>query len=392
MEDLIDGCDGTAAAVAGVVAYHLAPAGSRWVFTGASFMRFDGTLWADDGDGVRLRAMIQEEVTPLFARRVEYYGGLTAPLSRWAIEQAQKQAVSLSKAVGRLGDARFLDRVAFSLRSELLEAGFLDRLDTAAPHLVAFTNGVWDLERHAFRRATPEDLLSVSTGYPFIPVKDEAVAAEVASYLARVFPDPAWRARVLGLLARHLNGAPEDCRDDDDYGATAHVGQRGSGKSLFFRALGLALGAYAVQFDAEMLKARAWSGAPRPAPELAAWRACRILYSSDMANGRGVLNDAVLRKLTSGEELHFRMLYEKARAFRPMFRLHLLCGPEHHAACSPNLIHYTSRFTSKPDEVDRHVFPQDPRLDEWLRLPATRMELFRYLVKNQKPSVATNRV
>ena len=360
MEDLLDCCDGTAAGVAAVVAYHIAAGDRPWVFTGSSFMRFDGTLWVDDGDGIQLRAMIQEDVRALFVRRTEYHIGLlTAPLRRWALKLARKQAVHLSKVVPRLGDAPFLDRVVHALRSELLEAGFLDRMDTTAPHLIAFTNGVWDLEHRAFRHATPKDMLSVSTGYPFSPVKDESVATEVESYLARVFPDPKYRARVLGLLVHHLNGAPEDYDDDDEDGATAHVGARGSGKSLFFRALGHALGAYAVCFDAGLLTARAWQ-AP---PEMAAWRPCRILYSSDMANGRRDLNGAIIKKLTSG------------------FRLHMLCGPEHHAACSPNRIRYESRFTAKPEEVDqgRHVYPQDPRLDEWFRLPATRMELFRIL-------------
>lgn len=322
MEDIIDCCDGSIAGVASFVAYHIATGPRRWVYTGTTFMHFDGTLWVDDGDGIRLRSMIKDDVRPLFAQRAEHF--------------VNQQAVSHSKVVTRLDDTPFLDRVMHTLRSELLEAGFHDRLDNTPPHLIAFTNGVWDLERKAFRPATPKDMLSVSTGYAFSPVKDDAVAEEVASYLERVFPNPDLRCRVLELLARHLHGA----NVDDDDCLTSHVGERGSGLSLFFRALKHALGAYAVQFDAGILVSR-------PMPDLAAWRACRILYSTDMANSE---RDLSLKRL---KKLH-------------MFKVHLLCGPEHHAASFSECIHY---------EVFRH----DPRLKVWIGLPAVRMELFRHI-------------
>lgn len=95
------------------------------------------------------------------------------------------------------------------------------------------------------------------------------------------------------------------------------------------------------------------------------------------------VNNTTLEKLSGGEELHFRMLYARPRAFRPAFKLHLLCDPAHPAASSPGpRVHYAARFTAQSEEVDpeRHVFPQDPHLDEWLRRPAVRMELLRVLI------------
>jgi phage/plasmid-associated DNA primase len=67
-----------------------------------------------------------------------------------------------------------------------MDLDFMRRLDSK-PNLLAFTNGVYDLDAGLFRAASPEDWLSTSVGYDYCAKEDPDADAAWPCSFARIF-------------------------------------------------------------------------------------------------------------------------------------------------------------------------------------------------------------
>lgn len=358
------------------------------ISSGKLWYAFNGTRWISDEAAISVRHELSTTVREHFL--------LAA--AKLAMNQSEDDLQSATSSSGddlrakMMHIAKLLQGTAFKscVIQEMIEY-FYDREFTrkldADPNLVGFNNGVWDLKAAAFRPGRPEDRVSLSTGYDYVQDEDAGAAAQVASYWATMHPDAGQRDYVMRMFARQLFG---------DHGKELfhiHAGFRASasnGKSRFFEILDSSLGDYVRKFGIEMLTAKNRIEPGKPMPEFAAWKGVRILYCTE-PNADETLNSGVLKDLTGGEIISYRLLHSSDIVqFRPQFKLHVMCndaprvdGSDSGVKRRIRKVDYISSFVDSIDaDPERNAYPRDPVLIERFKTDASlRREFARSLLR-----------
>ena len=255
-----------------------------------------------------------------------------------------------------------------------------------SPNLIGFTNGVWDLNSNMFRPATPDDFISLSVGYDYKAEVDEDVREAVIKYIKQLHPNEEQREYLLKMFARQLYG------DSGNELFHIHAGFRGSagnGKSKFFEILECALGNYVQKFGVEILVVKQRGETDRPQPSLQNWVGRRILYCSE-PNKEDMLNSGVMKALTGGEEVEFRLLFSNTVIkFRPMYKMHIMCndaplvdGTDFGVKRRIRKIDYIARFVDENEvNEEEHRYLKDMFFIENFRTKTNyKLEFLRYIL------------
>lgn len=332
---------------------------------------FDGCLWREDKSGIKIHTALATKVRDVF---LQVAGALKQKLSIDDLQSESSRAQDCDRSYNRiLGIASKLQNDGFKtsvvkvMREVMYDSTFVERLDSN-PDLVAFDNGVYVLSEGRFRPSTPEDMVSLSVGYDYDPgATDSTLAALVAQYWERLHPDPLQRLYMICTIARQLFG--------DTGGELLHVhagtgGSGANGKTRFFQLLGHILGQYVCKFGVETLTAKERPPVGKPMPEFGMWRGRRIIYCTE-PNVDDKLNSGILKDLSGGELISYRMLYgNDIITYRPQFKIHIMTndaprldGSDQGVARRVRKVDYISRFVL-PEEVDesQHRYPRDTEL------------------------------
>lgn len=362
-------CSGSHTAVAKIAAGVLR---GRFVCTSkhGAWYKFNGTLWRLD-DGLELRVELSDTVRKLFVDAATYVarGGSRASscVSGVSTRKSESEVTChrLNNIAFKLEDASFKDKVERELRERLMDLDFSRRLDSKL-NLLAFTNGVYDLDAGLFRAARPEDWLSTSVGYDYCAKEDPDAAAAVARYWEMLHPEAGRREYVQRMFARQLYG---DSGNNLFHVHSGQSGSAGNGKTESFTVLGTCLGGYVVKFAVGYLVGKR-PEAGKPMPELANWKPARILYCTEPTSGE-TLNSGTLKELTGGEEVVYRTLYTNdVERWKPQFKLHMMCNdkPALEGGDAGNqrrtrVLEYISCFVDAADaDPARHKYARDEAL------------------------------
>lgn len=378
-------CNGSHNAVAEIAAELLR---GRYVCSNAktnTWYYFDGTLWKQDPEGINMRNELSHFV------REQFWMAFNRYVNRQLEDERRSQAAGnnseserRSQAAGscndksqelmdkcneiafKLQDKRYKDCVVAEMREYMLDGTFEDKLDSRI-HLLAFTNGVWDLERGHFRAATPEDYLSISVGYDYTEDVDPELRQKVVKYWETLHPNKDQRDYILKTFARQLYG------DSGRELFHVHAGKGGTasnGKTKCFQLLESVLGEYIRKTQVSILTAKNREEASKPQPEYAYWRGRRILYVTEPEHSE-CLHSGIVKDLTGGERIIFRLLHSNTYAsFKPQFKISMMCndapkldGTDDGMKRRMRKIDYVSRFVdaSQVDE-ESHMY----RIDESL--------------------------
>lgn len=363
---------------------------------GKLWYRFNGTLWEEDQEAISLRKELSSGLKDQFldvlikVRNTESENMSSASSANNTVKDVCER---LLKITFKLEDCGFKDCLIKEMREHFFDNNFLKDLD-ANPNLIAFTNGVWDLRNGHFRKASPDDKLSLSVGYSYIAKCDEVVQTKIANYFAKLHPNSEQRLYVLNTVARQLYG--------DNGSELFHIhagfkGSAGNGKSRFFEVLELALGDYVHKFAVETLVVKQRGEANRPAPELQNWKGRRILYCSE-PNADDKLNSGIMKELTGGEKIAFRLLFcNETHKFKPMYKMHIMCndtpqldGADQGVKRRIRKIDYIARFVDTVDvDEANHMYLKDMGFSELFQNDVTcRMEFLRYILQHYQHGYA----
>ena len=357
---------------------------------GLMWYTFEGARWLEDKRGLRTRHMLTTVVRKQLAQgsfdaaladidSASSQGGPPGPGAK------EKHSALLNATCFKLRDAFFKDAVMREMRVLFYDPKFLDALDTQ-PGLLGFDNGVYDLKAGLFRDGRPEDFVSLSVGYDFIEARDEAASETVARYWARLHPDPAQRDYVMKTLARQLYG--------DGCGNLMHVhagrfASAGNGKSMFFELLRTCASGYVQKFGVETLVAKKRPDVGKPMPEVGNWRGRRIIYCAE-PNAEDRLNSGILKDLTGGDTLVYRLLFSNdIRQFVPQYKMHLMCnatpgmdGGDQGLQRRIRKIDYVAKFVeaARVDEAEHMYLCDLGLLDRFKGDAALRVEFLRALL------------
>jgi phage/plasmid-associated DNA primase len=117
------------------------------------------------------------------------------------------KAANLAKMSRKLCDMSKMNTVVAACAGLFLDEKFEDKLDSNLK-LIGFNNGIYDLSTLKFRNGTPDDLVSLTTGYDYVEFTGkEPVFSEIEDYFDKIQTNKNIREYLLRYIAGSLDGS-----------------------------------------------------------------------------------------------------------------------------------------------------------------------------------------
>lgn len=284
-----------------------------------------------------------------------------------AIPDLDELFVLVANIKCKLKTKRFKDEVVVECQEYMSDENFESKLN-AQPHLIGFTNGVFDLSKMEFREALPSDYISKTVGYDYTTEDVDPVLADaVDTYFKQLFPDKDVREYTLTMFACQLYGGPGNNLVHLHAG---FLGSASNGKSTLFNILDYTLGDYIKKFNISLITTKTREDAARPQPHFAEFEGVRIVYGTE-PNQDDVLHSGILKEMSGGELIKYRTLFSnEMRNLRPLFKIHIMCnktpaldGSDEGIKRRMRKIDYISKFVeAQRADPKQHLFPIDANL------------------------------
>lgn len=242
------------------------------------------------------------------------------------------------------------------IASALVEFAVTVRDMDADPYLLNCDNGTLDLRTRQLREHDPADRLSKITTAAYRPDADGAVWA---SFLAMALPDEPERDYLQRVIGQGVAGLVRE------HLFPVLIGAGSNGKSVFYGAVCHAMGDYSTVIDPDVLMVRERGGIG--GPEMMTLRGARLVVGSETDEGRK-LNEALMKRLTGGDELTARNLYQPPVTWAPTHQL--LYVTNHEPKVKGNDPATFRRIRVVPFEVVVPPERRDPELGDRLQLHA----------------------
>jgi P4 family phage/plasmid primase-like protien len=167
---------------------------------------FKGSKWCNIDSAYTLSEKISDEITSIFLAAHADYLKIAASKERIDRENCMKRGQVMINIYNKLKMIPFKKHVLSACAIKFYDSEFVKRLDENKD-LLGFNNGVYDLRSGCFRDGSPDDYISMSTGYDYIEFKgDEPVINEISDFFNKVQPDEAMQNYVLKTISTYLDG------------------------------------------------------------------------------------------------------------------------------------------------------------------------------------------
>lgn len=302
------------------------------------WFQFTGQTWEQMEGGVILRQKISNELSQRFTEmQCSIFKNLLdsenaqneGEKAKW--DKRNKQVQTLRR---NLKSAPFKNNVMRECQDEFFDPRFKEKLDTN-PYLIAFQNGVYDLEKNVFRRGRPEDFLSkkMNVNYREYDNDDEEVI-EVHNFLQKIFPDKS--------LCKYFMDLASDVFVGGNYQKKVYfwLGSGDNGKSILQKLMELMLGKLAIKFDTSLITGKK-PGQGSAHAELARSGGGVRWATLDEPNKDEQINSGTMKKLSGNDSYFARDLFEKGkdtREIQPLFKLNFVCNKLPHIKYSDKAV------------------------------------------------------
>ncbi len=294
--------------------------------TNKIWFRFHNHKWEDCEEGIDLRAKISNElaerftdmIRKLFDQRVEVMR--TGDKAREATILSQIK--NTEKMIGCLKSSPYKTNVMKECMEVFYDRRFKEELDKN-PFLIAFTNGVYDLKNNIFRAGSPEDFLSKSLPIPYIEYnKNDKEVEDVHDFFIKVFPDESVRKYFLDISSDLFVGG------NFEKTFVFWTGEGNNGKTVTQSFFEMMLGRLAIKFPTSIVTGKKpMSGTA--SPELARAGGGVRWAVMDEPNPDEEPKAGDLKKLSGGDSIYARDLFEKGKDGReicPLFKICMICN------------------------------------------------------------------
>lgn len=253
---------------------------------------------------------------------------------------------------------------------------FYEELDSYHD-LLGFKNGVLDLTTGEFRKALPEDKITLSTGYDFAYEPNAAATALVRDLIAKVYPDPEVRKYVVRFHASCLTGR---CPDDSIHFYTGMNSQQtgANAKSTVDLLMLKLLGEYAVVGHPSLLTGSRESASQANSALMALKMKRYVSFQeiNDPGTGKVTLNMQIIKGLTGGDPQSGRELFERqSRPFDPTWKIVIsanklppMSNDDGGSRRRLRDIPHEAKFVTNPDDPKYtgmpYVYQAEPKLKE----------------------------
>lgn len=330
----------------------------------------DKHRWIGTAQGLVLRGCLSTTIHNLIMDRALYWHK-----QRQADETDQgaieKYAV-LKKLALDIKRTAYKSNVITECQQFFTNERFESLLDSK-PHLMCFTNGVYDFSKEEFRDGRPDDWCSLCTGVAYTPYMDHPIDLRngLDECISKIYTEDDKRAYTLKSFARTLNGA---IQSQVIYFLSGKSGS--NGKSVMCELIKKAFGNYCVTVPISLItqKRGASNGA---SPEVVHTKGARFAITNE-PSAEDKINTGLMKELTGCDTIVGRGLFKDVVEFKPQFKLFVLCNdlPEVQSNDGGTwrrikVIKYTSKFDERheTDDYERKKFRKDPfisdKLEAW---------------------------
>jgi P4 family phage/plasmid primase-like protien len=241
------------------------------------------------------------------------------------------------------------------------EPNFISKLD-CNPYLIGFKDGVYDLQSNTFRKGVPNDYLTFSTGYDYMPYDSNSQEiSNIYSFLSKIIPNQKVMEYLLKVLGRSLLGIA----DEKFYIWTGLSGA--NGKSTLINFLEYTLGDYTTGVDVSLLtNKRAMSSSA--SPDIIRLKGKRVVSFAE-PEYNDTLKTGIIKAFSGGDSIIARELYKTPVSFKLQATM-IMCTNDLPALSSIDggtlrrlkIIDFTSRFCENPKK--KNEFAIDPDIKE----------------------------
>lgn len=203
-------------------------------------------------------------------------------------------------------------------RVEFTDKKFADSLDLNN-NLIAFNNGVFDLSTFDFRNHNQQDRISKCLDYDYYEQIDTEKRNFVIKFMEDILPDKDEREYLLKAIGSALL-----CKNNEQE-MYILTGKKGSnGKSLLVRLINACFGIYTSNIEPTLLTNKR-EKSNESNESLADTINKKIVITSE-PNSKDRIQSDVIKKLTGGDMLTVRGLYEKTKSYTVYYKIFMLCN------------------------------------------------------------------
>jgi P4 family phage/plasmid primase-like protien len=301
-----------------------------------TWFQFDDHIWKKLEEGITLRQKLSDEVVNIY---FEMKSILDRDYKKFRKEDNDKPAKEtetriklVMSMIGKLKNAMFKNNVMRECMEVFHSGTFMDKLDSN-PYLIAFQNGVYDLQHHQFRDGRPSDYISLK-----MPIKynsdftlSHPNVQEVIDFFVKIFPDKTLREYFLNLSSEIFIGGNQSKIFQ------IWTGEGDNGKSITQILFEKMLGPYSIKLPTSLITGKRTQSSSA-SPELTrAGNGVRMATLQE-PDQRDTINIGILKELSGNDTFFARGLFEKGREITPMFKLILICN-------EPPKLPYSDRAT-----------------------------------------------
>jgi len=283
-----------------------------------AWYEFQDHRWVYVENGYTLAEKIATEFSKEF---VSYQSEDFGEVKNGEVEGRDDLVTKCHKIIGIIGKLKhegFLSSVMSACAKKMKDSKFEFNLDSRL-YLIGFENGVYDLENGCFRKGTPDDYISKSTGYDYVEFdEDDETIKEVDEFFDQVQMDKDMKEYIMRLCASFLDGTTRDQK------FLIWTGVGANGKSVTIKLLQNSFGGYFGTMPITTLT-RKRDGANNANPFLADKRGVRIVVFQEPEYDE-VVHVGQMKELTGGDRITTRALYGDPFDFIPQFKMILICN------------------------------------------------------------------
>jgi P4 family phage/plasmid primase-like protien len=349
------------------------------------FYFFNGNRWIYDD----LNTYLYDTITIKMVRKVKDF--LSDILRSEDTEDDGEAIIEKGlKYCKHLRKRSFINECKYHVGQKLRDKLFLQKLDSN-PNLLGFENGVLDLVSGTFRQGQPQDYISYSCGYDYIQEPEEDTKTdEINNFLSQVHPNKDIQNYLLDQLSQALSGRQKK------HLIHFHTGSGGNGKSILCKLMEVTLGDYCRKVDVSLFTQRNKDTHSKGIPLLHSIQGRRFIYASEPKNN-DKLNDSVLKDLSSGEKITYRLLNgNTVFIYTPQFHIHIFCNKlpaiksqDGGLSRRVRVLPYTSCFVSaRHVDPDKHKYLIDYDLEQ--KIPHWKLAFMKLLLSRYSETYVDN--
>ena len=291
----------------------------------------------------------------------------------------------INNAYKMFGSSDFCNGVISFLPS-FYEVPNLSDLIDGKRHLFAFADGVYDLQKGAFRMIMPQDYISTTTGYPYPKESNPAARAGINKFITSMFENDETEKYVKQVLATCLLG---ENRFQEFY---VFTGSGANGKGAIDGLLRNTWGDYYYSVD-NTLFTKPLERKDQPIPALVNAKSKRIMMTTEPESDEK-LQGGLLKKIRGGDIIEARTLNSKnIIRYVPPFKVIIQANAipqlnrlDGGIQRSMSIIEFPFKFVSadKLGEQSYHRLGDPDVRDKWCKSSEWRDEFFLMLTEYYK--------